>query len=77
MTAGDIFFAGVGMTIVGMILMAIGWNYYAYSYGLCTISQCLSWAGSRWPLIAAVVSCFMGVVVGTLIGHWFWPQSPR
>jgi hypothetical protein len=74
MTPKAWFCAFFGFLFAMSILIAIGYDIEAVQRGWMTISRwCLN-VGSEYPVVPALVGIFLGLVMGTLLGHLWFPQ---
>ncbi len=64
------FTLGVALCIVAVIAVYDGWTFARRGYQT-TISYLLLSAARKRPIVAALI----GLLVGILFGHLFWPQQ--
>ena len=65
------------LTALGFLLWslagaAMGWSIWALSHGWMTTSQFMSQLPPVWVF---AVGISVGLVVGFVAGHWWWPIS--
>jgi hypothetical protein len=60
--------------VLGCVLLLVGYDVYLHATGgyRATISHLLLEASRRQPLIPL----FIGLALGILLGHLYWPQQP-
>jgi hypothetical protein len=67
-----IFFTlGVAFVTVAVVAAYDIWAYRSHGYH-ATISYLLLSASQKRPIVAALI----GLALGILLGHLFWPQQP-
>lgn len=62
-------FTLVFIWLVGLLFLLIAYDIYAITHKKITISWIIFTTSQKWPIVPAL----MGLIVGILIGHLFFP----